>query len=196
MKAPSNRIKTATEQWLTWGGVALSLFAIALILVGLFTSRPAPTGATVVAGTPQSGAAPEVGKFAPDFTLRDTTGTLVHLLDLRGKAVVLDFWYVDCEGCRVEMPALQHIYQQDAPVGLVVLGIDIADSPQHAAQFAQSIGASYPLIFDHNLGVVNEYRITGTPTSVFIDRAGVIRAIFAGTLDDATLIVNLKTIGF
>lgn len=182
------------QRWLTWGGMALSVVALGMIAVGLFTGRPATGGATTVNGTPQAGAAPVVGALAPDFTLRDTTNTPVHLADLRGKPVILNFWYVACTGCKYEFPELQQAYEQHAPAGLVVLGIDIADSVPHAVAYAQSLNATYPLLFDTHQGVLNAYQVTGTPTSFFIDRAGVIRTIFAGTLDAGTLTRALASV--
>ena len=189
----NDKPKTQTERWLTWGGATLGIISIVLIVIGLFTGRPA--SGTSVGGTPQAGAAPVVGNLAPNFTLPDITGTNVRLSDLHGRPVILDFWYVTCAGCRLEMPALEQAYQAKEQQGAVVLGIDIADAPADARGFARQLGITYPLLFDERQHVLDAYNVTATPTSIFIDRQGVIRSINEGVLDDKTLSHNLALIG-
>src|ERR1700691_2839868 len=54
------------------------------------TQAPAATAAATAATKA------EVGKPAPDFTLKDYDGKAVHLADLRGKTVVLEWFNPDC----------------------------------------------------------------------------------------------------
>ena len=67
-----------------------------------------------------------VATEAPNFTLPDLKDdtNLRSLADYAGKPVILNFWASWCVPCREEMPALQRIYEQYNPDGLIVLGIN------------------------------------------------------------------------
>lgn len=183
---------SSTDRWVRWGGAALGVISIAVIIVGLFTSKP-PEVTTNAQGTPLTG--PHVGNFAPDFTLNDLTGTDVHLADLRGHPVVLNFWYVACPGCQQEAPALTKGYLAHESQGLIVLGVNTADLPPDARTFAHVHAVSYPIVLDTHERVVSLYQITAAPTSIFIDAQGIIREAFAGILDDASFSQALALIG-
>jgi thiol-disulfide isomerase/thioredoxin len=81
--------------------------------------------------------APRAGFRAPDFTLTTLDGETVTLSDLRGQPVLINFWATWCPPCRAEMPAIQAAYEQYAAQELVVLGVDMAESPQTVAGFVQ-----------------------------------------------------------
>ena len=161
--------------------VSLVVITFGLLLKGLLTS--APTASHAAPGSP----APIVGHYAPDVTLRDLSNNPVSLSSLKGKVVVLNFWYAACEPCKLEMPALEHAYQQYQAQGFVVVGVDIVDDPATADNFIQTLGVTYPIVRDVDLRAATIYRLTDTPSTFFIDRNGVIRYKVVGALDAATL---------
>jgi cytochrome c biogenesis protein CcmG, thiol:disulfide interchange protein DsbE len=154
---------------------------LAFVVAGLL--RP-----SAVSPTPSSPGATvglQIGDVAPNFTLTTLEGKQVSLSQLRGKPVMLNFWYSTCPGCLVEIPGMQRFYlaQQTAGNDFVILGVDSVDD----AQTAQQYGLTYSLALDNNQQVATLYHLTATPTSYFIDRHGIIRAVVVGPIDESTL---------
>jgi peroxiredoxin len=160
----------------------LAVATLALLLRALLTPATQP------AVGPQPGpAAPEVGHYAPNAALLDLSGNHVDLTSLRGKVVVLNFWYASCEGCQLEMPALEQAYEQHKGQGLVVVGVNIADDPTTMAEYTRRMGITYPVFRDADGRTFAAYQVAATPSSYFVDRSGVIRYRVVGPLDSQTL---------
>lgn len=64
-----------------------------------------------------------IGKPAPDFTMKDSTGNEISLSSFKGKWVLIDFWSSNCGPCRKENPELAKLYQQYNEKGFEILGI-------------------------------------------------------------------------
>ena len=124
-----------------------------------------------------TGAADELaeGKLvhAPAFTLDrlDREGQL-SVADLKGKAVVVNFWASWCVPCRDEAPVLQTTYERYRDQGLVVLGIDVNDFHQDARRFMKRYGLTYPVVYDGKGSTVGKWGVRGFPETFFVDRAG------------------------
>lgn len=116
-----------------------------------------------------------VGEPAPDFQLQNLNEQSVSISELRGKPVLLNFWATWCPPCRAEMPYLQQIYEEWTEKGLVLLTINIGESPSKVEDFMQSYNLSLPVLLDTKKVVAQMYNITGIPTSFFIDKNGIIQ---------------------
>lgn len=147
-----------------------------LVMVGLIGF------ALYEATTQKNGGKPETGQEAPDFTLISLSGQEKQLRDLRGKAVMLNFWGSWCEPCRSEMPALQKMYHKYRDRGFEVIGINIAETDVAAEQFIRHYGLTFPIWMDRDREVVRLYRIGPIPSSIFIDPQGKIAYIKEGPL--------------
>ncbi len=82
---------------------------------------------------------------AHDFTVPGLTAASIRLSDFRGKVVLLNFWATWCSPCRVEMPAMERLYQRHKTEGFAVLGISV--DRQGAAvvtPFAKSFKLTFP----------------------------------------------------
>ena len=126
--------------------------------------------------------APQHGFLAPDFELQTLNGETVRLSDLRGQAVMLNFWATWCAPCRAEMPAMQRIYEEYEAQGFVVLAVNTTynDSMAKAAEFAREYGLSFPILLDTDSKVSQLYYLQATPTTFFIDPEGVIQEVVLG----------------
>ncbi len=170
---------------------AVVVVTVGLLLKGLLTQATPPNANP---GATPGPAAPVVGHYAPDITLRDLSNNPVKLSSLKGKVVALNFWYAACEPCKLEMPALERAYQKYQAQGLVVVGVDIVDDPATADSFRQALGVTYPIVRDVDLRAATIYRLTDTPSTFFIDREGVIRYRVVGTLDATTMSTDVTAL--
>lgn len=67
-----------------------------------------------------------VGREFPDLEATDAlTGQAISLADLRGKAVLVDFWATWCGSCKRELPNLQRAYEQFHDEGLEIVSISL-----------------------------------------------------------------------
>jgi peroxiredoxin len=125
---------------------------------------------------------PREGFQAPDFTLDTLDGGQMTLSDLRGKVVMVNLWASWCPPCRDEMPAIENVYQTNKTQGLEVLAVNVTnqDSEAAAAAFVREMGLSFPVLLDRHGAVSRRYQLRALPTTFFIDRKGVIRAIVPG----------------
>jgi peroxiredoxin len=109
---------------------------------------------------------------APDFTLRTLGGAPLRLGEQRGQVVLVNFWASWCGPCRQEMPQLNRLHDTYRSAGLVLLGVNVDDDPQKAADMARRQGLRFPVLLDSNKAVVRRYDLGSMPATVLIDRDG------------------------
>jgi thioredoxin-dependent peroxiredoxin len=104
----------------------------------------------------------KVGDMAPDFTLPGSDGNTYALSDYRDEQAVVLAWFPRAftPGCTTECRLMaQH--------GAKLRDFDVAyftasvDKPEKNREFAQSVGADYPILSDHEGNVAREYGVTG-----------------------------------
>ena len=111
-----------------------------------------------------------------DSLLHD--GATVGLDDHRGKVVVVNIWGSWCGPCREEMPGLQFVQEQ---TGAAVLGIDVRDDRQAAADFVRDRGVTFDSIFDppgRVLAALSGYPRNTVPSTLVLDQQHRVAAVF------------------
>ena len=97
----------------------------------------------------------------------------VDLATLDGP-LVLNVWAQSCGPCRDEMPLLQRLHAETDDE-VTVLGIDFQDlQPEMALELAEDSGVTYPSVADVEGGLKVPLRITGLPTTLFVDEGQVV----------------------
>lgn len=111
--------------------------------------------------------------IAPDFSLESLDGKNLRLSDLRGKAVLLNFWATWCGPCKIEMPWFVELQNQYGSQGLQIVGIAMDDaSKEDIAKFAKDMGVNYPILIGKE-AVGDAYGgVPAMPESFFIGRDG------------------------
>ena len=163
----------------------------------LWTFRP-PKGSREVAqftqpqDEPGSGFA---GKPAIDFTLKDLAGAPHTLKGLRGKTVLLDFWATWCGPCRITMPQVAKIHAEYKNRGVEVMSINVGEPAEKASAYVKQHGYRFTTLLDMDRAVSAQYRVSGIPTLVVIDRAGKVSDYMVGVHDAMDLRAALKKAG-
>jgi thiol-disulfide isomerase/thioredoxin len=131
------------------------------------------------------------GKPAPEFALSTLdTGSgsqRIALSDLKGKAVLLDFWATWCGPCNAQSPILDGLSRRMKDRGLVVVGVNTSDTPQAALSWAQSHRISYPIVLDEDNSIARSYGVGNLPTLVILAKDGTVHAVRVGLTDAGEL---------
>ncbi|WP_041346993.1 TlpA family protein disulfide reductase [Niastella koreensis] len=114
-----------------------------------------------------------VNKPAPTWTVKDIYGKTLSLQNLKGKVVVLNFWFTSCSPCIREMPHLNELVAQYS--GKEVVFIAFANNDEASIRaFLEKRPFHYAKV--PNSKLVNDlYNIDSWPTSFVIDKEGKIR---------------------
>ncbi|MBV9719879.1 MAG: redoxin domain-containing protein [Candidatus Eremiobacteraeota bacterium] len=152
------------SRYVLWAILTIAL-AIGFFILKPFFAAPANRGA---------GPGALVGEPAPVFALKDDRGIAVSLDRYRGRVVLMNLWASWCPPCRAEMPDLQHLQSAYAGSGLAVLGVNEGESAQRAHAFADSLQIRFPIWIDAGQQYGRAYAVLGLPTTVILDRHGVV----------------------
>ena len=109
--------------------------------------------------------------MAPDFALQ-MDGKSIHLSDLRGKVVVLDFWASWCPPCVEETPALIALHRDISRRGGMVLGVSLDDDPAAYEKFLKDQGVNFPTYLDASKAIPAMYGTLLYPEAYVIGRDG------------------------
>jgi thiol-disulfide isomerase/thioredoxin len=138
-------------------------------------------GLLVLLGAHPSAGAVERGQSAPAFTgtpLRQ--GDPVRLEDFLGQVVYLDFWASWCGPCRQSLPWMERLREEFGAAGLVIIAVNVDETPADAVRFLRRFNVGYPVIGDARGAIAALYDVRDMPSSYLIDRSGVVREVHRG----------------
>lgn len=109
------------------------------------------------------------GQIAKDFITMDLDGNEVKLKELKGKTVVINFWFIACKPCVQEIPDLNKIKAKYTKEDVVFLAVTF-DKKAQLQKFLKKNEFNYQIITDMNL--IQEYNVSSFPTHLIIDKNG------------------------
>jgi peroxiredoxin len=114
-------------------------------------------------------------KRAPNFSLRDLNGNVVEFKNFKGKLIFLTFWATWCGPCKKEMPSLEALYQQFKykDFSIVSIALDYEKSSS-VKEFIKKNGYTFPVLVDPKNHTVDLFQVKGIPTTILIDKQGMI----------------------
>lgn len=118
----------------------------------------------------------QVGDKAVDFQLETLDGEQIQLSEInRDKGVILNFWGTWCEPCREEMPDMNEIYNEGHE-DYEIVAVNVSEGNQQINQFLSSLDEdlSFPIALDSNRDVTKAYQVGPLPTTIAIDKDGVV----------------------
>ena len=138
----------------------------------------------------------KVSDEAPDFTLKTLEGPNLRLEEYRGQVVLLNFWASWCGPCRQEMPILDRLHQRYEDAGFAVLGVNVEGETAPAQKIVDKTDITFPVLIDEGQSVSELYDLEAMPSTVVIDRDGVVRYYHRGYKpgDEAKYVEVVKTL--
>jgi cytochrome c biogenesis protein CcmG/thiol:disulfide interchange protein DsbE len=116
-------------------------------------------------------------------------GREVGLATLRGPTLV-NVWASWCGPCRSEAPFLAEVGRKGS--GVSVLGVDFADAPEAAVQFAGAVGWTYPQMYDADLVFRTRLQVVGLPVTFFVRADGTLAGRHAGPFTSSQQLADLS----
>lgn len=119
---------------------------------------------------PPASSAFEKGAELANFDLQNMNGKKVNLESFKGKVVLINFWFINCPPCRMEIPDLNELKAEYAGKNVEFLAITF-DSKSLVDEFLEKIPFDYQILPDAR-EIIETYGVQGFPTSVVVNKDG------------------------
>lgn len=127
-----------------------------------------------------------VGAKAPDYRVVDVENddTISLRARYRGHVTLVNIWATWCVPCKVEMPAMQRVYDSLGPLGFRIAAVSIdQEAPDVVRAFASDLKLTFDILHDRDGGIQQAYQTTGVPESFLVDTTGIIMKRVIGAHD-------------
>jgi peroxiredoxin len=137
----------------------------------------------------------QIGNTFIDFETTLLNGDTFKLSEHRGKVILLNFWFLECPPCMGEIPDLNQIYNTYKDSGVVMISLAL-NSVEKLRKFNEGKISGlqekieYPIV-PNSQALAVKYGIRGYPTTVLIDKKGIIRTYSGATLKSLKKYIEL-----
>ena len=119
-----------------------------------------------------AGDASEAEPLPAEFTLVALDGEQIRFADLRGKVVLLDFWFSACPPCRKALPQLRRIAKNYDDDSFVLIGVSVDKDLAKLESFVEKEGMDWPHVWDPGHDVAQAFNVTVFPSYLLLDYEG------------------------
>jgi len=127
-------------------------------------------------------------KPAFDFKLNDLEEDTIKLSDYQNqKVVVLVFGATWCPACVAELPEVQEYYESADKEQIEIIWIYTNEKESVVKKFREEHNLKFPIVYDKDSEVYDQYKVSSIPVTVFIDKQGGISEIKIGALEKKEL---------
>lgn len=155
------------------------------------TSAESPTATVaipsgIISTTASSGTRYALGDVMHNFSFMDTDGKIRTLADVLAtkKAVMLNFWFASCGPCQTEFPVIQKAYEAYSDK-ISIIALTNQDTLQEVTDFKNKRNLTFYMASDQS-GITSMFNVTAFPTTIIIDRYGVVAARESTIYSEAT----------
>lgn len=133
---------------------------------------------------------------AVDFSATTSDGETISAKALRGKVVVLNFWYASCPPCRAEAKYLSKVQAEYADQDVQFIGVNVRDQAATAAAFERTFKVDYPTVLDADKGTMQlalsgQIAPNAVPATIVLDSKGRVAARVLGAVDGTSILDTL-----
>jgi thiol-disulfide isomerase/thioredoxin len=123
------------------------------------------------------------GMVVPSIEYSDLSGKAWDLNHLKGKVVILNFWATWCAPCLEELPSLQTFQDFSNSNDLLILTINVKETPSKIQEFVSRHGYTFPVIADRQGDISKKWGVKLFPTSIVMSTQGKPTWIVEGPVD-------------
>jgi cytochrome c biogenesis protein CcmG, thiol:disulfide interchange protein DsbE len=135
-----------------------------------------------------------VGKPAPEIDAEFVSGNgAKSIKDSSGTVTIVDFWGTFCHPCKKSFPKLQEMADTQAgKLNVIAVSQDDTDTKkEEISKFGEETKVSFPIVWDKDKKTFNAYgKPEKMPTSVIVDKKGVVRFVHGGYTDEEAAVVS------
>lgn len=157
-------------------GLTLKKGTRKIIRTGTIITIAALLGITLYLNLRDGSQTVNVGDEAVDFKLETLDGEEIQLSEItKDKGVIVNFWGTWCKPCREEMPEMNQVYNEGHE-DYEIIAVNVSENKQQIEQFISGLSEDldYPIALDPNRSVTKAYNIGPLPTTIAINKDGVV----------------------
>ena len=121
-----------------------------------------------------------------EVQLTDLKGRSVSFSEFKGKILFVNFWATWCPPCREEMPSMEKLHARLKQKDFVILAVDLMEPASKVEAFFQEFKLTFMALLDSNGEVGSLFGIRSIPTTLILDKNGMIIGIAVGPRDWAS----------
>ncbi|AJQ27185.1 TlpA family protein disulfide reductase [Pelosinus fermentans] len=122
----------------------------------------------------------KVGKNSPSFTLDSLAGNQVTV-GKTGRITVINFWATWCPPCLEEMPELEKFAKKNQQK-VQFYAVNLQESQENVRGFMNKHNYTMPVLLDKDGIVAKQFQITAIPTTIIVDKNGLIKHRQSGAM--------------